>query len=151
VSLNDGTWIGVAGELHPQVNENLGIPAHSAAFELNLTALFAHLSDQPLQAKPISTFPPVKQDLAFSVDESVTSAQLESVIEEAAGDVLESIQLFDVFHGDAKNSGLGEGKKSLAYAVVFRSPSKTLTAEDSEAIRASIVEKAQVLGAQLRS
>ncbi|MCI1983732.1 MAG: phenylalanine--tRNA ligase subunit beta [Bifidobacteriaceae bacterium] len=151
VSLPDGTWIGVAGELHPQVSENLGIPAHSAAFELNLTALFNGLSDQPLQAKPISTFPPVKQDLAFSVDESVTSAQLEATIAEAAGDVLESIQLFDVFHGSADNDALGAGKKSLAYAVVFRSPSKTLTAEDSEAIRASIVDKAQVLGAQLRS
>ena len=157
VSLPDGTWIGVAGELHPHVIDNLGIPAHSAAFELDLTALFARLSDEPLQAKPISTFPPVKQDLAFSVDESVTSAQLATVIEQAAGDVLESIQLFDVFHGNIhsgdvnSSGGLGEGKKSLAYAVVFRSPSKTLTAEDSEAIRASIVEKAQALGAQLRS
>lgn len=147
VSLTDGTWIGVAGELHPHVIENLGIPAHSAAFELDLTTLFDHLSDQPLQAKAISTFPPVKQDLAFSVEESVTSAQLEAAIREAAGDVLESITLFDVFHGGA----LGEGKKSLAYAVVFRSSSKTLTAEDSEAIRASIVEKAQEIGAQLRS
>lgn len=151
VSLPDGTWIGTAGELHPHVVENLGIPAHSAAFELDLTALFNHLSDQPLQAKPISTFPPVKQDLAFSVEESVSSSQLEAVIREAAGDVLEEIQLFDVFHGSADNATLGEGKKSLAYAVVFRSPSKTLTAEDSEAIRASIVEKAQALGAQLRS
>lgn len=151
VSLSDGTWIGTAGELHPHVVENLGIPAHSAAFELDLTALFNHLSDQPLQAKPISTFPPVKQDLAFSVEESVSSSQLEAAIREAAGDVLEEIQLFDVFHGSADNATLGEGKKSLAYAVVFRSPSKTLTAEDSEAIRASIVEKAQALGAQLRS
>lgn len=147
VRLTDGTVIGIAGELHPRVVTNLGLPRHSAAFELDLTALFAHLSGAPTQATPVSTYPPVKQDLAFSVDESVSSAALEALIREAAGDLLESIDLFDIFHG----GDLGEGKKSLAYAVIFRSAEKTLTAQDSEAIRASIVEKAQTLGAQLRS
>ena len=58
-------FVGMVGELHPHVNEALGFPAHSAAFELDLTALFATLSGKPVQAKPISTFPPVKQDLAL--------------------------------------------------------------------------------------
>ena len=100
-----------------------------------------------MQAKPISTFPPVKQDLAFTVDTSVSADQLEAVIREAAGANLESIELFDVFTGEQ----VGEGKKSLAYAVVFRSPDKTLSADDSDAIRQAIVAKAADLGAQLRA
>lgn len=140
-------FVGFVGELHPQVNEALGFPAHSAAFELNLTALFATLDGKPVQAKPISTFPPVKQDLAFTVADTVTAAQLERAIREAAGSDLESVELFDVFTGEQ----LGEGMKSLAFAVTFRSRSKTLAAEDSEAIREAIVAKAAELGAQLRA
>ena len=140
-------FVGWVGELHPRVNEALGFPAHSAAFELNMTALFATLSGKPVQAKPISTFPPVKQDLAFTVDDSVSAAQLEDVIRQAAGANLESIELFDVFAGEQ----VGEGKKSLAYAVVFRSPNKTLQTGDSEAVRAAIVEAAAKIGAQLRA
>ena len=140
-------FTGWVGELHPRVNEALGFPAHSAAFELNLTALFATLTGKPIQAKPISTFPPVKQDLAFTVDETVTAGQLENVIRKAVGANLESIELFDVFTGEQ----VGEGKKSLAYAVVFRSPSKTLSAEDSDAIRKAIVAEAAEIGAQLRA
>ena len=141
------TFVGLVGELHPHVNEALGLPAHSAAFELNLDALFATLDGKPVQAKPISTFPPVKQDLAFTVPSSVCAGQLEAVIRQAAGDTLESIELFDVFTGDQ----IGEGLKSLAFAVVFRAPDRTLTAEDSEAIRKAIVDKAGELGAQLRA
>ncbi|NMN01639.1 phenylalanine--tRNA ligase subunit beta [Bifidobacterium panos] len=142
-----GKHVGMVGEFHPHVNEALGLPAHSAAFELNLTDLFATLDGNPVQAKPISTFPPVKQDLAFTVDSTVSAGQLESVVREAAGQDLESIELFDVFTGEQ----VGEGKKSLAFAVVFRSPSKTLGSDDSEAIRARIVEAAGRLGAQLRA
>ena len=140
-------FVGMVGELHPHVNEVLGFPAHSAAFELDLTALFATLSGKPVQAKPISTFPPVKQDLAFTVSTDVTAAELKQVIVDAAGSSLESIELFDVYTGDQ----LGEDEKSLAYAVTFRAPDKTLASEDSEAIRKRIVDEASKLGAQLRA
>lgn len=145
--LSGEVFVGMVGELHPHVNEALGFPTHSAAFELDLTALFSTLSGKPVQAKPISTFPPVKQDLAFTVPTDVTAAALEKVIVQAAGSSLESIELFDVFTGDQ----LGEGMKSLAYAVIFRAPDKTLASEDSEAIRKRIVDEAAKLGAQLRA
>ena len=112
-----------------------------------MTALFATLSGKPVQAKPISTFPPVKQDLAFTVSTNVTAAELKQVIVDAAGSSLESIELFDVYTGDQ----LGEDEKSLAYAVTFRAPDKTLASEDSEAIRKRIVDEASKLGAQLRA
>ena len=147
VTLVDGTVAGTVGELHPQVDQALGFPAHTAAFELNLTALFASLDDKPFQARPISTFPPVKQDLAFTVPDDVTAAQVEDAIRAAAGDVLESVSLFDVFTGDQ----IGEHRKSLAYAVTFRAADRTLTADDSEAIRKAIVDEAAKIGAQLRA
>ncbi|NEG95706.1 phenylalanine--tRNA ligase subunit beta [Bifidobacterium sp. SMB2] len=147
VVLPDGTKVGTVGEFHPHVNEALGFPEHSAAFELNLSALLPALNDKPVQARPISTFPPVRQDLAFTVPAEVTAQQLSDAIRAAAGDSLESIELFDVFTGDQ----VGEGAKSLAFAVTFRSPDKTLESSDSEAIRKAIVEKAAELGAQLRA
>lgn len=69
------------------------------------------------------------------------------MIRKAARREPRTIELFDVFTGEQ----VGEGKKSLAYAVVFRSPSKTLSAEDSDAIRKAIVAEAAEIGAQLRA
>jgi phenylalanyl-tRNA synthetase beta chain len=147
VLLPDGSPVGIVGEFHPEVNEALGLPAHSAAFELDLSAVFAALDDSPVQAQAISTFPPVHQDLAFTVPQTLSAQELQDTIVKAAGADLESIELFDLFTGDQ----LGEGKKSLAYAVTFRSPVKTLGAEDSEALRSVIVREAAQLGAQLRA
>lgn len=147
ILLPDGSVVGTVGEFHPKVNAALGLPAHSAAFELDFTAVSSSLEDAPVQAKPISAFPPVHQDLAFTVPRSVTAQQLQDVIAQAAGDDLESIRLFDVFTG----AQLGEDVKSLAFAVTFRSPVKTLGAEDSEHLRGVIVEQAAQLGAQLRA
>ncbi|MEK0306470.1 phenylalanine--tRNA ligase subunit beta [Bifidobacterium favimelis] len=145
--LTDGTVVGSVGELHPHVNEALDLPAHSAAFEVDLDAVFDRLDYTPLQAKPISTFPPVRQDLAFTVPDTVSAGRLASAIREAAGSNLESIRLFDVFTGDQ----IGEHAKSLAFAVTFRAPDRTLTSEDAEALREAIVERTSRLGAQLRA
>ena len=145
--LDDGTLAGMVGELHPRVDQALGLPAHSAAFELSLDTVLDHLDYTPLQAKPVSTFPPVRQDLAFTVPETVSAADLTSAIREAAGSSLESIELFDVFTGDQ----IGEHAKSLAFAVTFRAPDRTLTSEDSESLRQAIVDKTAGLGAVLRA
>ncbi|MCI1219887.1 MAG: phenylalanine--tRNA ligase subunit beta [Bifidobacterium sp.] len=142
-----GVNIGIVGELHPHVIDNLALPEHSAAFELDLDALFATLDSKPVQARPISTFPPVKQDLAFTVPVTLGAAQLQDAIVTAAGNDLESIMLFDLFTGDQ----LGDGKKSLAFSVTFRSPEKTLNSADSEALRKAIIEGTSPLGAQLRA
>jgi phenylalanyl-tRNA synthetase beta chain len=141
-----GTAVGVAGELHPQVCRNLGLPDHSAALDLNLTAIFAELSTQPLQAMTISTFPPVREDLAFNVPEEVTAATLMDAIRRGGADDLESMRLFDVYRGE----DLGQGRKSLAFSVVYRSPSKTLRSNDARAIRKRIVDEVKKLGGKIR-
>ncbi|MFT8638617.1 phenylalanine--tRNA ligase subunit beta [Bifidobacterium sp.] len=147
VVLPDGSIIGMVGELHPHVNEALDFPEHSAAFELNVTELLKAVDDRPVQARPISTFPPVRQDLAFTVAKTVTAEQLTNCIRQSAGDDLESIELFDVYTGDQ----VGDDEKSLAFSVTFRSAEKTLTSQDSERIRKNIVDSAKDLGAVLRA
>ncbi|WP_018143035.1 phenylalanine--tRNA ligase subunit beta [Alloscardovia criceti] len=139
--------VGKVGEIHPRVNEELGLPAHSAAFEMDLDRVFDLVEYQPLQAKPVSTYPPVHQDFAFIVDNSMTAARMSDVIEKAAGEMLESIELFDVF----KDRSIGSDKKSLAYSVSFRAPDRTLSAEDTDEIRAHIIDAAQAVGAVLRA
>ena len=142
----DDVEIGIVGELHPQVDENLGLPKHSAAFELDLSALFDAMQVKPVQAKPVSTFPPVKQDFAFVAPSSLTAHDLMEAIVKASGDLLESVELFDVYEGEQ----LGEGLRSLAYSVTFRAADRTLSSDDMEAVREAITKSAQKLHATLR-
>lgn len=140
-----GTVVGHAGELHPQVLENLGLPARTCAMELDLSAL-------PLQenfpAPRLSAFPALHQDLALVVDDEIPAETVRRVVESAAGELVESVDLFDVFRGEQ----LGEGKKSLAFNLIFRAADRTLTDEEVNEYRVQAAEKARVeLGAQMRA
>ena len=81
------------------------------------------------------TFPAVKQDLAFTVDESVAGGDLIAAAREAAGPELRLMRIFDVYRGDQ----IGAGRKSLAFRVEFQSPERTLSDEDAAEIRGRIV------------
>ncbi|NUL02420.1 phenylalanine--tRNA ligase subunit beta [Streptomyces lunaelactis] len=138
--------VGFAGELHPRVVKALHLPARSCAMELNLD-LLEQASQGPLRAPRISTFPVATQDVALVVNEQVPSAEVEKVLTEGAGELLESIRLFDVFTGEQ----IGEGKKSLAYALRFRAADRTLTVEEASAARdAAVALAAERTGAVLR-
>ncbi len=142
----NGVLVGHAGELHPRVVAALGLPARTVAAELDLDVL-AVASDVVTTAAPVSAFPPVKEDVALVVDEPVPAAEVEAALFEGAGDLLESVRLFDVYRGPQ----LGEGRKSLAFALVMRAPDRTLTAAEASAARGGAVEAAQRrLGAVLR-
>jgi phenylalanyl-tRNA synthetase beta chain len=145
--LLDGDVVGDMGVLHPLVQ---------ARFELSETPVLAARLDLALlfQAMPArrevqaySTYPPVLEDLAFVVDEQVTAGELESAMLEAGGDLLTEVRLFDLFRG----SQVGEGKKSLAYALTYQAPDRTLTDAEVEGIRARIVSHVKgVCGGELR-
>ncbi|MGW1023418.1 phenylalanine--tRNA ligase subunit beta [Streptomyces sp. NPDC002577] len=138
--------VGHAGELHPRVVKALGLPARACAMELDLDAL-EQAGDGTPQAPGISTFPVATQDVALVVDTSVPAAEVEAVLREGAGELLESIRLFDVFTGEQ----IGEGKKSLAYALRFRAADRTLTVEEASAARdAAVALAAERTGAVLR-
>ena len=139
--------IGWAGELHPQVVAAWDLPERACAVEIDLDALMA---SAPVtgQIRPLSTRPATKQDVALVVDASVPASGVQAALEEGAGELLESIALFDVFTG----SQIGEGKKSLAYSLVFRASDRTLTeSEATEARDKGVAEAFRQFGAVIRS
>jgi phenylalanyl-tRNA synthetase beta chain len=139
--------VGHAGELHPRVVKALSLPARTCAMELDLDAVQA-VGDGVPQAPSISTFPVATQDVALVVDGPVPSAQVEAALREGAGELLESIRLFDVYENAEQ---LGEGKKSLAYALRFRAGDRTLTVDEASAARdAAVALAGERTGAVLR-
>jgi phenylalanyl-tRNA synthetase beta chain len=140
----DGVAVGHAGELHPAVCEALEVPRRTCAMELTLDAV-------PLPAVApaprFSTFPPALIDVALIVDASVPAAAVETALADGAGDLLESVRLFDVYTGEQ----VGAGRKSLAYKLTFRAPDRTLTAEEAVSARdLAVASAADRVGATLR-
>jgi phenylalanyl-tRNA synthetase beta chain len=133
---------GWVGELHPALLEgSWGI------FELDLATLFASVLDV-IHYEDVITYPPVRQDLAFVVDEDVQAGDLVAAAREAAGPELREMRPFDVYRGDQ----IGPGKKSIAFALSFQSREGTLTDEDAAELRNRIVEGLGArFGAQLRA
>ena len=119
-----GDVVGHAGELHPQVCRRAGLPDRSAAAEIDLGVLLEHAA--PKRAPRFSSFPVAKVDVALVVEERVAAADLRATLAEGAGDLVESIRLFDVYVGEQ----VGEGHKSLAFALRLRAPDRTLTDEE---------------------
>jgi phenylalanyl-tRNA synthetase beta chain len=98
-------------------------------------------------APSFSTFPVAKEDVALVVEEAVPTAEVEAALREGAGELLESIRLFDVYHGDQ----VGSGRKSLAFALRFRAPDRTLTEQETGAARdAAVALAAERTGAVQR-
>ncbi|MDT0305991.1 phenylalanine--tRNA ligase subunit beta [Streptomyces sp. DSM 44917] len=140
------TLVGHAGELHPRVVKALGLPERTCAVEADLD-LLQRAGTGTVTAPRISAFPVATQDVALVVDASVPAAEVEAALREGAGELLESLRLFDVFTGEQ----LEEGRKSLAYALRFRAPDRTLTAEEATAAReAAVAAAATRTGATLR-
>ncbi|MBD0837922.1 phenylalanine--tRNA ligase subunit beta [Streptomyces sp. TRM68416] len=141
------TVVGHAGELHPRVLKTLGLPARTCAAELNLD-LLERVGDDTPQAPSISTFPVATQDVALVVDRFVPHAEVEAALREGAGSLLEAIRLFDVYENAEQ---LGDGKKSLAYALRFRAGDRTLTVDEASAARdAAVALAGERTGAVLR-
>ena len=149
VLLLDGSPIGSAGELHPRVVSRLGLPPRTVAGELDLDQLLAAAESAGAAPAPvISSYPPSAVDVALVVADDVLAGDLEQRLREGAGELLEDLRLFDVFTGPQ----VGEGRVSLAYALRFRAPDRTLTEKETAAARAAAVALAeQRHGAQQRT
>jgi phenylalanyl-tRNA synthetase beta chain len=139
--------VGHAGELHPRVVKAFNLPERTSAMEIDLDVLEQVGNDTP-QAPSISTFPVATQDVALVVDKFVPHADVEAALREGAGELLEAIRLFDVYENDDQ---LGEGRKSLAYALRFRATDRTLTVDEASAARdAAVTLAGERTGAVLR-
>lgn len=134
ISLRSGETVGYAGELHPKLLAARDMPARTVALELNADALFDAAPDV-IVAKEISTFPATTQDVALIVAAEIPAESVLETLREGAGDLLEDIALFDVYTG----KGIDEGQKSLAFALRFRAPDRTLTADEASESRAAAV------------
>jgi phenylalanyl-tRNA synthetase beta chain len=142
----DGDVVGFAGELHPRVIAELDLPARSCAMELNLDSFPA---PEPVAAPALSNFPPVLLDVALVVAADVPAGVLLAAVRDGAGELLESVRLFDVYT-DADR--LGPGLKSMAFALKFRAFDRTLTVDDATAARdAAVAEAGRRTGAILRA
>ncbi|MFF8768408.1 phenylalanine--tRNA ligase subunit beta [Nocardiopsis dassonvillei] len=137
--------VGHAGELHPRTVQAFGLPERTAAVEVELDRI--ERARTPVTAPEISTYPVATQDVALVVDSSVPVGRVSAALAEGAGELLESVRLFDVYTGDQ----VGEGSKSVAFALRFRAADRTLTAEEAGAARdAAVALATERTGAVLR-
>lgn len=139
--------IGVFGELHPLLKEQLELPESPVlAAELDLETILNTIP-QRYMVEGTPLFPPVLEDLAVVVDETIPAQQAATVIKETGGKTVISVRLFDVY----RDEKIGAGKKSLAYSVTYQAPDRTLTDVEVAKIRQRIVRQLEQLGAKLRS
>ncbi|WP_310963335.1 phenylalanine--tRNA ligase subunit beta [Nocardioides terrisoli] len=132
--LDGGAELGHAGELHPRVCAAFGLPRGTAALEIDLDLLMAAAVDI-VPAPTFSTYPLAKEDVALVVADDVPAADVAATLRAGAGALCESVRLFDVFTGEQ----VGEGRKSLAFALRFRASDRTLTEAETAAARDAAV------------
>lgn len=149
--------IGWIGELHPLVAEAWGLQGASsdgagattcAALELDLGLLLDHACEaaQRRSYTDLISFPALRRDLAVTLPERLPAAQAIEVVRGAAGTLLASAEVFDVYTGPQ----VGEGRRSLALSLSFRAPDRTLADEDVEPLRAKILTALAEIGGELR-
>jgi len=142
----DGAQVGYIGQIHPLVAQNYGIDGEVYCAQINFNMLF-DLQLPEATYTPLPKYPAVTRDLAIVCDESVTVAQIEDSIAGAAGKLLRSTKLFDIYRG----AGVPEGKKSMAFSLQLRADDRTLTDTDCEQVMNKVLTALQTdLNATLR-
>ncbi len=139
--------VGFGGELHPDLAQELHLPRRVGVFELDLDRVYS-LAPQVISAREVIAMPALTQDLSLVVPASVAAQDVSKVITEAAGELLETMQLVDQYQGE----GIAPDKKSLTFSLVFRAKDKTLTqAEANEVKLAAVAACEREFGAEIRS
>ena len=141
----DDVKVGVVGEVHPVVVEAFEIPGAVSLFEINLTKLLPFATGHKV-FQPIPRFPAIVRDMALVVDAGTTHQEVLDIIQ--GFPLVSRVALFDIYFGEQ----VPPGKKSLAYRIVFQSPTHTLTDEEVDKVWQQILAKLSgELGATLRS
>ena len=141
----DGSRLGVIGKLHTKVSEAFEISGTVYLFEINVAALLPSTVGHKMY-QSIPRFPAIVRDMALVVDANVTHQKVRDIIKSFP--LVNQITIFDVYAGEQ----VPTGKKSLAYSVVFQSPTHTLTDEEVNGVQQQILGKlSQELGATLRT
>ena len=130
-----GKNIGVFGEVHPDVLENYNMDVPCMVAELDLDKLY-EASNTTKKYSPIAKFPAATRDISIIVDESVLAGDIYDIIKKAGGALIEKITLFDIYKGEQ----IEKGKKSMAYAIIYRNTKKSLTDEEVNKVHDRILK-----------
>ena len=136
--------LGLLGELHPLVSAAWDLE-RAAAFAIDLGKL-AELAPEVVEFTPFGAFPVLRQDLAVTLPDGVPAGDVIEAVRRAGAPMLGEAEIFDLYTG----TQVGEGRRSLALALTFRSTERTLTDEDVAPVRAAIVTALGGLGGELR-
>ena len=128
----DARQLGYLGELHPSVVSGAGMEGRLVAMEVDLDPVLAAADVR--RAESLPRYPVIERDLAVVVEDHVAAAALLATINEVAGDILESTRPFDEYRG----AQVADGRKSVAFALTFRSPERTLTDAEVDKVMAQI-------------
>jgi phenylalanyl-tRNA synthetase beta chain len=130
----DPIELGIMGEVHPDVAENYGIGTRAVLCEMFFDKI-EDIAKTETRYVPLPKYPAMTRDIAVTVDEDVAVGSMEEAIKASAGELLESVQLFDIYRGEQ----IDEGKKSVAFSLTYRDKNKTLTDEEVEPAHEKVV------------
>ena len=139
------TALGHIAEVHPTVLENYGIGKRTYIFELDVAALF-EVTNFDVTYKPVAKFPAVNRDLALLCDKNMPVGELQKIIKNSAGKLLESVQIFDIYEGEQVPSA----KKSVALSISLRSSESTLTDDQVNSTINKVMRVLEKIGVTLR-
>ena len=141
----DGKVVGYIGEVHPTVCENYGINDRVIYADIDMPYI-VELASFTIKYEGIAKFPASTRDISLVVDKSVLVGTMTAAIEKKGGKLLEECRLFDIYEGEQ----VGEGKKSVAFALTFRAKDRTLADTEINEIMEKILAELTKLGANLR-
>lgn len=144
--ISAGRQIGIIGEMHPAVAENYEINDKVYIADIDIALMYDAKGAEKVY-HPLPKFPSVTRDLSMLCDESLPVAEIKKAIAGGVGDILEHIELFDVYRG----SQIPEGKKSVAYTFTLRSDSGTLSEKQCTKAVSRAIDELKKLGAEIRS
>ena len=133
--LYNGTLLGTLGEIHPVVAENYNIDVKVNVAELDFNEIMENCNTEKLYS-PLPKYPAMTRDIALVVKEAVYASDIEKIIKEKGGKLLEDVKLFDIYRGKQ----VEEGCKSMAYSLTYRNMEKTLTEEEVTAVHSKVLE-----------
>lgn len=127
--------IGIVGEVHPDVAERFGIGTRAYCCEL-MFDLLEELSSDEINYRPLPKFPATSRDIAIIVDEKIPVGDIIASVKETEHEILEDVQLFDIYRGQQ----VEDGKKSIALSMTYRHRDKTLTDEEAQSVHGAITQ-----------
>lgn len=142
----DGKKIGYLGEVHPDVADNYGLGEKTYIAVLDIPTLVAE-ANFDIKYTGIANFPAVSRDISLVVPNTVLAGDIEKVIENCGGKLLENFKLFDIYEGDQ----IEKGFKSMAYSITFRAKDRTLVDDDIKGIMDKLLGQLKDMGIELRA